>query len=569
MFRNIFVSLIFCFGLSVVAHSQQIDPSYQVNWANSTGCSTAGGSYNPQSNTCVVPLIPSPTGAQAVTQPSASQPLSVNYVSLGIVNGIPMVDQWCGNGVVGGVTQPACSADFCVKLRSAELYAIGNNLRLVDASHFSKTQSCSVDPFQSLATAGTTVPLAIILPAATIQYSFVDGNSNSITINNPGMQIVGQGRFNTIWQYVGTTAANYAFGTHGGNINGDFMMLRDFSVLGNSHVVNAISLENWHRSSLENVSAWGATGCGIYTPGAVTDTFIKPHVSGFDAALANPVWTSLQTPTCGIGMDAFSGNQTTSGTVIDGAFEGINGTGIKLLSANQMTFTGGTSEENTQGIVVSSGSKFNTFLGTDVEQNTLNATGVDLSDAGQQNYYINLIMASGAGGGFSANFTGSGGFIFGEAEIAHLWTGVVNVLGVTSFFAGNAAATTTMANMQVNAAGNVSGLLTAGGIQSTVFRATGTVAIAPGTGVTSAVCATGHTCTLGRGVVTVVNSTGTTGTIFTLTGFGVAPECTATEVDTAVYHAWGTAPVSSSVIGIGPSIALTAATYNVSYTCQQ
>jgi hypothetical protein len=179
-------------------------------------------------------------------------------------------------------------------------------------------------------------------------------------VNNSGINIIGQGRLSTIFQYTGSAAANYVFGTGAlNNINGAFQVFRDFSVIGNSHATTAIQLQNWHRSTLENVSAWGVTGCGIFTDGAVTDTLIKPHVSLADATLANPQWTSLPAPTCGLGLSADSHNQTTDGTVIDGAFESVNGSGIYLYSASSMTFTSGTSENNVQGIQVDANCKWN------------------------------------------------------------------------------------------------------------------------------------------------------------------------------------------------------------------
>lgn len=407
-------------------------------------------------------------------------PLTVNYVALQVVNGIPQADQFAG-------------ADFCVKLRAAENYAITNHVTTVDATHFTGAQSCTVDPFIALATAGTTVPLTVLLPGVTIQFAFVNGLGNGLTVNNTGINLFGQGRFSTIFQYTGTAAAGYAFGTGAlNNVNGAFQIFRDFSVLGNSHVINAITLQNWHRSSLENVSAWGATGCGIYMAGAVTDTLIKPHVSSFDAALANPVWSSLTTPSCGIGMDAFGGNQTTDGTVVDGAFEGItSGIGIKIISANSMTFTSGTSESNRQGITIASGSKWNSFIGEDIESNTLGAAGSDIADLGQSTFYQNVIAASGAGGGVSATFGGGGGqYILGEAGFATLWSGNVNILGVATDFSEAGTGSTT-----------VNQLISKGNVKGTSIQVTNNVAQGVGlqtvsqTGCTFSAGAIGNFCT--------------------------------------------------------------------------
>jgi hypothetical protein len=70
-----------------------------------------------------------------------------------------------------------------------------------------------------------------------------------------------------------------------------------------------------------------------------------------------------------------------------------------------------------------------------LEGNTLGASGVDVTDFGGSNIYINAIMDSGAGGGVSAVFGGSGGqWIWGDADIVHTFSGTAQVLGNNTDF---------------------------------------------------------------------------------------------------------------------------------------
>ena len=360
--KSSLISVLLCLGLLAPSgHSQQVDPSWQIGWS---------------------------------TPITGQGPISQFY------NGIPQADQFTGS-------------DFCAKVKAAEVYAIAHSIQLVDATHFGNALSCSSDPFVSLASAGSTVNLTVMLPAAVISTT-VNNSSLGLTVNNVGLNLVGQGRGQTIFQYTGTSSLNYVFGSENCNVNGCFNIFRDFSVLGNTHVTNAIYLQGWHRSTLENVSAWGATGCGIATAGAVTDTFIKPHVSSFDAALFG--WNSLQTPANGLCFNSFGGNQTTDGTVTDAAAEGVTGIGWYIQSANSMHFSAGTSEGNGHGITVNPGSKWNTFTSPDIEQNTANVSGVDITDNGQTNFYTNAIASSTCSSCNSALAGGGGGqYILGEA----------------------------------------------------------------------------------------------------------------------------------------------------------
>ena len=209
---------LFCFG-ATRAHAQNIDPR-QINWANSTGCSTVGSPYIPQSNTCVAlgAVLTSPSGAQTITQPSAALPLSVNYFAPMFVNGVVQAAKFCGSGTIGGVTLHACTVDACVKLRDANQYATNQGGGKVDVSGFQGTQSCSVDPLGNL---NATVGQAIFLED---DFGWTHFQTTAgWTITNSGVKLKGAGGWNTQVEYTGTnctatptTCAVLSVNTHAG-----------------------------------------------------------------------------------------------------------------------------------------------------------------------------------------------------------------------------------------------------------------------------------------------------------------------------------------------------------------
>jgi hypothetical protein len=180
---------------------------------------------------------------------------------------------------------------------------------------------------------------------------------------------------------------------------------------GNSNVFDGVLLRNVNRSRFDSVYAWGVTNCGIHTVGAVTDTFIQPRVSVADAALLGIQSSAHTTPGMGICLDGnpsapAGAEDTTSGRVIDPGMEGVTEYGIYVLSADQETIEGGTSEQNQYGIVINStttgvnagiSNKFNKFDTIDLEAKSHAGAGEDLTDNGQNNTFFNILAASTAG----------------------------------------------------------------------------------------------------------------------------------------------------------------------------
>ena len=342
-------------------------------------------------------------------------------------NSIPQADQFPG------------APDACLQVRNAEVYALNSGINQVDATHFFGQVACHTDMFGALnATGNASVNLAVNFGAVHL-LSTVQQH-----ITNSGLHIHGLGGFQTQLEYTGTSTISqilYVDGTTGSGSLGanglnDFKLEGLFvygdTISGSANAVDAIQMVQTHRSKLEDVMTWGVSGCGIHTRGAVTDTFYRPHVSVTDAFFLGIQGTNPY-PANGLCFDSLGSNQTTDGTVIDAITEGLTNIGWYLESANSMHFSSGTSEGNNYGIKVLAGSKWNTFTSPDIEQNAANVSGVDITDNGQTNFYINAIASSTCSSCNSALAGGGGGqYILGEAGFFTSFTGSWAVLGVNS-----------------------------------------------------------------------------------------------------------------------------------------
>ncbi len=326
---------------------------------------------------------------------------SCQTVTAQYINTIPQADHFTGG-------------DICIKVQAAEVYALDNGINQVDATHFSGTQQCSVNMFGGLnPTGNAAINLTVNFGAVHI-VSEVEQH-----VTNSGLHLHGMGPYATQIEYAGAsgvTAALFVDGTTGSGVlgaNGLNGFEADgiffYGDLGN--VPDAVVMRQTHRSMLSNIDTWGTTGCGVHSEGAVTDTYYRVHTSAIDATYIGIDSSSHSQPSGGICLDGYSGNQSTDGTVTDNITEGVSGTGWRLISANSMTFTSGTSEKSGQGLVISPGSKYNTFIASDFEGNTAAVTGVDISDNAGYNTFINPIATSPCSGSCSttAFLSGLGG----------------------------------------------------------------------------------------------------------------------------------------------------------------
>jgi hypothetical protein len=293
------------------------------------------------------------------------------------MNGIPQADQFPG-------------ADFCVKLRAAEVYALANHIGRVDASHFTGTQACSVDPLGRLAASNANIDLTVSFGATHVQ------STVPWTITNPGLSVIAPGPFEFQLEYtgssvipailtIGSSAPETVF-VEGVRLSGMFLYGDK------ANAADALLAEGFHHSILSDILTWGVTGCGIHTEFAVTDTLIAPRSSNLDATQLGIANSSHSIPSHGLclGQYAAGGYQTTNTTIMDAAAEGLRGPGAGwwLSSANNMVFTAGTSEGNAgEGLQIDNGSVSNTFIGIDLEGNG----GVNALDNGNTTEFDNVI----------------------------------------------------------------------------------------------------------------------------------------------------------------------------------
>ena len=323
-------------------------------------------------------------------------------VTAKFINGIPQADQFPG------------APDACTQINMAAAYAIANHIDQVDATHFIPsstapyTVQCSTNPFYGLnPTIGAPLNLTINFGAV------VFASAVPWVITNSSIALHGEGNTQTVVELTGTGSnVLYAHAQSSMVHNGlEEVDIRNMMFVGNqSNVTDAVLLVDVNRSNFFNVSAWGASNCGIHTEGAVTDSFYRPTVSQREYLNVFP--SGSATTANGLCFDSspVSDVQTTNGTVTDASVEYVTNIGWHVISAQTMTFTSGTSEYNFQGINVSSvNSKFNTFIDSDIEGNSMNSAGVDVYDVGNLNTYINLLATSACGGCSSVLLTGTEG----------------------------------------------------------------------------------------------------------------------------------------------------------------
>jgi hypothetical protein len=321
-----------------------------------------------------------------------SQSVTAQYI-----NGIAQADQFPGS-------------DACLKLQAAINYATTSpEAHLVDATHFGSVATCTsiTNPFSGLSGAEN---VSVLFGSTVWQIKA------PWIISASGVTLKGMGAANSQIEYCGSSSGVNAiveFSSSQFDLMDGFFIFGGPSACGASGTVpDALWITSTHRSEFSHLSLWGA-GNGIVTTGAVTDTFIKDHVSNQDATYINVVGSATKVVTgTTVPGNAFyfantGGTQTTDGTVVDIAAEGVTDWGIVLASASSMTFTSGTSELNGDGLLIEAGSKYNTFIGLDIEQNTSGTSGVDVTDNAGFNTFQNIIATSSSS--LNVNLTGTGG----------------------------------------------------------------------------------------------------------------------------------------------------------------
>lgn len=133
-----------------------------------------------QTSSCPDCVVTDPTSSQTITQPAGTS-FNPNYFTAQTFNGTVEADQFPG-------------ADMCAKIVNAAL-ALPATGGIIEATHFTGAQSCSVDPLVGLVPIGGFGPTA---PAVTLEFGNVVINSTvPWTIAGQKLVIVGKGRAQT------------------------------------------------------------------------------------------------------------------------------------------------------------------------------------------------------------------------------------------------------------------------------------------------------------------------------------------------------------------------------------
>ena len=287
------------------------------------------------------------------------------------INGVVQADQQAG-------------ADFCVKLRAANVWALAHGYSIVDATHFPSSVTCSVDPLHGLAAESVNISLTDLFPASRIATSI------AWIVNNSGLKIIGMGNAVT-WLDGASIPATAAcvFCVNAGTTGVDQFQMRDMSVLGGSaNVADTIQTYRTNHSTWDHVSTWGASGCGIdFTNITVTTRLDSFRTSVNDAATFG--WLSGRTvPAHDECLNGANGgtNPVQDYVSINPAGEGTTGDVLFVADGKVMTWVSGTFEQSASGNGASfdSASQYATFIDTDIEANALwgisdaSVTGVTL-----------------------------------------------------------------------------------------------------------------------------------------------------------------------------------------------
>jgi hypothetical protein len=196
----------------------------------------------------------------------------------------------------------------------------------------------------------------------------------------------------TLFKHTGT---GNAFTLDGGAAGSGILGLRydNITVQGNANSTNGIYVRSIHHSVFLHARCTGCatTGAAILVEWGVVNTWINPTVSVNEGAFA-------VIPLYGMKLSRRSGtDHTTEQTVISPIFEGLtqaNGAGIYIDFSSVNKFIGGTSESNTNGLIITndSGSGMNSFDSLFFEANT--TFDVSLVDA-VSSTFKNIAASSG------------------------------------------------------------------------------------------------------------------------------------------------------------------------------
>ena len=229
------------------------------------------------------------------------------------------------------------------------------------------------------------VPLKrpIYIPTGTYLYSVLTGlNQNNTTIN-------GDGSNNTVLKFTGTGIA-LDVGTNAGFRQG--INLSGFTVEGNANTSIIIRARLVARSFWNDINVREAdpvAGIGFEFNGCMLNNFnylmcsqdrntmVNPPLEAFNINAASPQGNSTNNVWTNLYAEGFWPPSANSINI-----------GVRISGGDQNVFIGGSPEScKTYGTLISSFSRFNTFIGVGWEN--LQALGGDVNDGGVSNRFIN------------------------------------------------------------------------------------------------------------------------------------------------------------------------------------
>lgn len=263
--------------------------------------------------------------------------------------------------------------------------AVATTVQTVLRENVAVTRFTGVDPTGALdstvglqASIDANVPLTI--PPGIYKYSVLTGLGRS------GLKITGAGSALVTLLYTGS---GDAFKIDGGGAFIQGLEVGGFSIKGNTATTSLLYLRDVARSTFKDINVYeanNAAGIGFNFLGVQLNYFENLYCSQDRQAMSFPPYNGLYMAVSGMLLN--STNNTfvhcyTEGGVTAGDMK----IGMYLQSADQNTFIGGSSEsQRTYGLIVSTGSKMNTFIGTGFESVSSTA---DVIDSGLNNSYIN------------------------------------------------------------------------------------------------------------------------------------------------------------------------------------
>jgi hypothetical protein len=213
-------------------------------------------------------------------------------------------------------------------------------------------------------------------------------HSQKLLFDKPEVFIFGCGMKSTSFQFTGIGIA-VEFSDANPN-NGQFAFtggLSDLEIVGNANTTILLfnnNVNHWTCSRVNVREASPINGIGLKIVGP-TGCHIEHFVCSTNAQLM------VNRPYIGIQMSEhpITGGRTACTTLLHPIIEGMSGDGVYLTGCDQLTWVGGTSENNDgNGVTFSDAGqpRINTLIGVGFESNRGYA---DIYDAGQMNRFIN------------------------------------------------------------------------------------------------------------------------------------------------------------------------------------